>query len=63
MKRTTNDELTESAKKKSSIARTGLATGEKKYVIIVMDLMSIPEKPGSQELMKYCLTQASLDNK
>ena len=63
MKRTTNNELTASAKKKSSIARTGLATGEKKYVSIVTDSMSMPEKPGSQEIMKYCLTQASFDNK
>ena len=63
MKRTTNNELTASAKKKSSIARTGLATGEKKYVSIVMDWMLMPEKPGSQEIMKHCLMQESLDNK
>jgi hypothetical protein len=50
MKRTTNNELTASAKKKSSIARTGHATGEKKYMSFVIDLMSMPEKPGPTKL-------------
>ena len=61
MKLTTNDELTASAKKKAGMARTGLATGDKKYVSIVEDCVAMPEKPGSQEVTKYCMTQASLD--
>ena len=63
MKLTTNEELTASAKKKAGRARTGLATGDKKYVSIVEDCVAMPEKPGSQEVMKYCMTQASLDGK
>ena len=63
MKLTTNEELTASAKKKAGRARTGLATGDKKYVSIVEDCVAMPEKPGSQEVTKYCMTQASLDGK
>jgi hypothetical protein len=63
MKLMTNEELTASAKKKAGRARTGLATGDKKYVSIVEDCVAMPEKPGSQEVTKYCMTQASLDGK
>ena len=61
MKRMTDKSITDSACKKACMVQTALANNIKTYVSIVRDM--IPGAPASQDVLKVCLTQASLEAK
>ena len=54
-----NRDLSGSTSKKAYTVRTALANNDKKYVTIAKDML--PTKPGSQDVLNVCLTQASLE--
>jgi hypothetical protein len=53
--------ITDSARKKTCTVQTALANNVKTYVSIVRDM--IPGAPALQDVLKVCLTQASLEAK
>jgi hypothetical protein len=59
MKRMVDKELTESTWKKACKVRTALATNSMTYGTIVKDLLA--NKPGLQDVLNYCLMQASIE--
>ena len=61
MMRMTDKSITDSARKKAFTVRTALANNVETYVSIVRDM--IPGAPASQDVLKVCLTQASLEAK
>ena len=52
-------DLSGSARKKAYTVRTALANNDETYVTIAKDML--PTKPGSQDVLNVCLTQASLE--
>jgi hypothetical protein len=54
-----NRDLSGSTRKKAYTVRTALANNDKTYVTIAKDML--PTKPGSQDVLNVCLTQASLE--
>jgi len=52
-------DLSRSTRKKAYTVRTALANNDKTYVTIAKD--RLPTKPGSQDVLNVCLTQASLE--
>ena len=54
-----NRDLSGSNRKKAYTVRTALANNDKTYVTIAKDML--PTKPGSQDVLNVCLTQASLE--
>ena len=61
MKRMTDKSITDSARKKACTVQTALANNVETYISIVRDM--IPGAPASQDVLKVCLTQASLEAK
>ncbi len=52
-------DLSGSTRKKAYTVRTALTNNDKTYVTIAKDML--PTKPGSQDVLNVCLTQASLE--
>jgi hypothetical protein len=52
-------DLSGSTSKKAYTVRTALANNDKTYVTIAKDML--PTKPGSQDVLNVCLTQAFLE--
>ena len=52
-------DLSGSTRKKAYTVRTALANNDETYVTIAKDML--PTKPGSQDVLNVCLTQASLE--
>jgi hypothetical protein len=52
-------DLSGSTRKKANTVRTALANNDETYVTIAQDML--PTKPGSQDVLNVCLTQASLE--
>jgi hypothetical protein len=52
-------DLSGSTRKKAYTVRTALANNNETYVTIAKDML--PTKPGSQDVLNVCLTQASLE--
>ena len=59
MKMMADRDLSGSMRKKAYMVRTALANNDKTYVTIAKDML--PTKPGSQDVLNVCLTQASLE--
>ena len=54
-----NRDLSRSTRKKEYTVRTALANNDETYVTLAKDML--PTKPGSQDVLNVCLTQASLE--